>query len=295
MAFTERISAACGRKKAELVLKHANIVNVFTESIEDGDVAVEDDVIVGIGEYDGVREIDVHGCYVAPGLIDGHIHLESSMASPKEFARMVVPHGTAAVITDPHEIANVAGTAGIRYMLEATEGLALDVYFMMPSCVPSTGLDEAGAVLRAMTVDDISAVKQIEQTCFSDAWSEKLLSDLLESEWDEAWVLTDTDGTRIGYANFRFLAGEGELMRIAVLPEHRGCGESKKLMDRLEISAKEKEAPDLTLEVRAGNTPAINLYKSYGFQAEAVRKNYYQNPVEDALIMWRRSVPSIPT
>ena len=141
--------------------------------------------------------------------------------------------------------------------------------------------EQAGAVLRAMTVDDISAVKQIEQTCFSDAWSEKLLSDLLESEWDEAWVLTDTDGTRIGYANFRFLAGEGELMRIAVLPEHRGCGESKKLMDRLEISAKEKEA--------------INLYKSYGFQAEAVRKNYYQNPVEDALIMWRRSVPSIPT
>ena len=112
MAFTERISAACGRKKAELVLKHAKIINVFTESIEDGDVAVEDGVIVGIGEYDGVREIDVHGCYVAPGLIDGHIHLESSMASPKEFARMVVPHGTAAVITDPHEIANVAGTAG---------------------------------------------------------------------------------------------------------------------------------------------------------------------------------------
>lgn len=153
MAFTERISAACGRKKAELVLKHAKIINVFTESIEDGDVAVEDGVIVGIGEYDGVQEIDVHGCYVAPGLIDGHIHLESSMASPKEFARMVVPHGTAAVITDPHEIANVAGTAGIRYMLEATEGLDLDVYFMMPSCVPSTGLDEAGAVLRASDLE----------------------------------------------------------------------------------------------------------------------------------------------
>ena len=125
MAFTERISAACGRKKAELVLKHAKIINVFTESIEDGDVAVEGGVIVGIGEYDGVREIDVQGCYVTPGLIDGHIHLESSMASPEEFARMVVPHGTAAVITDPHEIANVAGTAGIRYMLEATEGLDL--------------------------------------------------------------------------------------------------------------------------------------------------------------------------
>lgn len=153
MAFTERISAACGRKKAQLVLKHAKIINVFTENIEEGDVAVEDGVIVGIGEYEGIREIDVHGCFVAPGLIDGHIHLESSMASPEEFARMVVPHGTAAVITDPHEIANVAGTAGIRYMLEATAGLDLDVYFMMPSCVPSTGLDEAGAVLHASDLE----------------------------------------------------------------------------------------------------------------------------------------------
>ncbi len=153
MALTERISAACGRKKAELVLKHAKIVNVFTETIEEGDVAVEDGMIVGIGAYDGVQEIDVKGKYVAPGLIDGHIHLESSMASPEEFARMVVPHGTAAVVTDPHEIANVAGTAGIRYMLEATEGLDLDVYFMMPSCVPSTGLDEAGAVLHAADLE----------------------------------------------------------------------------------------------------------------------------------------------
>ena len=153
MALTERISAACGRKKAELVLKHAKIVNVFTETIEEGDVAVEDGVIVGIGAYDGVQEIDLEGKYVAPGLIDGHIHLESSMASPEEFARMVVPHGTAVVVTDPHEIANVAGTAGIRYMLEATEGLDLDVYFMMPSCVPSTGLDEAGAVLHAADLE----------------------------------------------------------------------------------------------------------------------------------------------
>ena len=144
--------------------------------------------------------------------------------------------------------------------------------------------EQAGAVLRAMTVDDISAVKQIEQTCFSDAWSEKLLSDLLESEWDEAWVLTDTDGTRIGYANFRFLAGEGELMRIAVLPEHRGCGESKKLMDRLEISAKEKEAPDLTLEVRAGNTGAQALYAALGYEALGRRPRYYSDG-EDALIM----------
>ena len=125
-------------------------------------------------------------------------------------------------------------------------------------------------ILRAMTADDLPAVERIEQTCFSDAWSEKLLSDMLESEWDEAWVLADEKNSVIGYANFRFLAGEGELMRIAVLPEYRGHGESKKLMDRLEISSREKEAPDLTLEVRAGNTPAINLYKFYGFQAEEI-------------------------
>ena len=156
-------------------------------------------------------------------------------------------------------------------------------------------MENAKTVLRTMTRDDIPAVEQIEQTCFSDAWSEKLISDMLESEWDEAWVLVDADGDVIGYANFRFLAGEGELMRIAVLPEYRGRGESKKLMDRMEISAEEKDASDLTLEVRAGNTPAVSLYKSYDFQAEAVRKNYYHDPLEDALIMWRRPVPSIPT
>ena len=149
MAFTERISAACGRKKAELVLKHAKIINVFTESIEDGDVAVECGVIVGIGEYDGVREIDVQGCYVTPGLIDGHIHLESSMASPEEFARMVVPHGTAAVITDPHEIANVAGAAGIQFMLDRSAHFPIHYYVQVPSCVPSTPFEHAGCEMHA--------------------------------------------------------------------------------------------------------------------------------------------------
>ena len=145
--FMEQISVAAGRKKAELVLKHAKIVNVFTETVEEGDIAIEDGIIVGIGNYEGETETDLKGAYVCPGFLDGHIHLESSMVSPSEFERMVLPHGTCAVITDPHEIANVAGTAGIRYMLEATKHLLLDVYFMMPSCVPSTALDESGAEL----------------------------------------------------------------------------------------------------------------------------------------------------
>ena len=145
----ERILAASGAKKASMVLKHARVVNVFTAELEDGDIAIEDGYIVGVGDYEGQTEIELGGAVVCPSLIDGHIHLESSMVAPGEFERSVVPHGTQAVITDPHEIANVAGTEGIRFMMERTKGLTLDVYFMLPSCVPATGLDESGAVLGA--------------------------------------------------------------------------------------------------------------------------------------------------
>lgn len=149
----ERILAAAGTKKASLVLKNANVVNVFTEQLEIADVAVEGGYIVGVGSYEGEREIDLKGAVLCPGFLDGHIHLESSMISPGDFNRAVLPHGTTAVITDPHEIANVAGTAGIRYMMEATKDLDLDVFFMLPSCVPSTGLDESGAELEASLLE----------------------------------------------------------------------------------------------------------------------------------------------
>lgn len=142
------ILAASGAKKPELVLKNAQIVNVFTETVEEGDIAIENGMIVGIGVYEGEEERDLNGMYVCPGFIDGHIHLESSMVSPKEFERAVLPHGTTAVITDPHEITNVAGESGIQYMMKATENLNLDVFFMLPSCVPSTDLDESGTVLK---------------------------------------------------------------------------------------------------------------------------------------------------
>lgn len=149
----ERILAASRASKASLVLKHARVVNVFTETLEEADVAIEGGFIVGVGSYDGVEEVDLGGMILCPGFMDGHIHLESSMVSPGDFCRAVLPHGTTAVITDPHEIANVAGTAGIRYMMEATEDLDLDVFFMLPSCVPSTGLDESGAVLDAAALE----------------------------------------------------------------------------------------------------------------------------------------------
>lgn len=143
------ISVAAGEKKARLVLKNARIINVFTESVMTADIAIQDGYIAGTGIYEGEEEIDLKGSYVCPGFIDGHIHLESSMVLPAEFERAVLPHGTTAVVTDPHEITNVAGAAGIEYMLKKTENLCMDVFFMLPSCVPSTALDESGARMSA--------------------------------------------------------------------------------------------------------------------------------------------------
>lgn len=148
---TLRQQIAAGRSIviADLVLKNARIINVFTNEIEKADVAISGGKIVGIGTYNGKSEVDLHGHYVCPGLIDGHIHIESSMLCGPAFEQAVLPHGTTAVITDPHEISNVAGTDGLDFMLETTKDLTLSVYFMLPSCVPATDLDESGAVLDA--------------------------------------------------------------------------------------------------------------------------------------------------
>lgn len=147
------VDVAAGRKKADLVLKNSTYVNVFSNELCKGDIAVARGQIVGMGCYEGETEIDVSGKIVCPGFVDAHIHLESSLVCPTEFARAVIPHGTTTVITDPHEITNVMGTDGIDYMLQATEGLPIDVRFMLPSCVPATPLDEAGAVLDYRAID----------------------------------------------------------------------------------------------------------------------------------------------
>ncbi|MBR3763203.1 MAG: adenine deaminase [Clostridia bacterium] len=142
------VRVALGQEKADLVLRNAAYINVFTGEIDHGDIAVANGLVVGMDEhYEGETVVDVSGRIVAPGFIDAHIHLESSLVSPSSFARAVVPHGTTTVITDPHEIANVCGAGGIDYMLAATQGLPVDVHFMLPSCVPATPLEENGAPL----------------------------------------------------------------------------------------------------------------------------------------------------
>mgnify|MGYP000039746061 CR=1 FL=1 len=157
------VEVASGRQKADLVLKNATYVNVFCNELSHGDIAVAEGLIAGMGEhYEGEVEIDMGGKLVLPGFVDAHIHLESALVSPKEFANAVVPHGTTTVITDPHEIANVMGTDGIEYMLQATEDLPLDVRFMLPSCVPATPLDESGANLDYRAIDSFYEHNRVE-------------------------------------------------------------------------------------------------------------------------------------
>ncbi len=143
--MSEIINVARGLEKADLVIKNANIVNVLSEEIHKGDIAISNGIIAGIGEgYSGEKEIDVNGAYVTPSFIDGHVHLESTMMLPSEFTKVVLPAGTTTVIIDPHEISNVLGLHGISFMHEAVKNLPIDVYTMLPSCVPATPFETSG-------------------------------------------------------------------------------------------------------------------------------------------------------
>jgi adenine deaminase len=144
-----KIFAANKQTEADLVIRNAKIVNVFTKELSEGDIAIMDGVIVGIGEYEGKEEIDAEGRYICPGLIDAHVHIESSMVTPHQFSQVVLPHGVTTVITDPHEIANVCGSEGIDYMLNDSEQTMLEVIVMLPSCVPATSFENSGAKLES--------------------------------------------------------------------------------------------------------------------------------------------------
>jgi len=144
------IDVAAGRVPADLVLKNAQVIDVYQAEIMQGDVAIVDGRIAGInGAYEGKETVDLKGKFVTPGFIDPHIHVESSYVTPEEFGRLLVPHGTTTVLADPHEIVNVLGLQGLDYMVEAAKETALDIRYMMPSCVPATNMENAGAVVEA--------------------------------------------------------------------------------------------------------------------------------------------------
>ena len=155
MTLETLIAVARGDQPADLLLQNAQLVNVLSGEIHPADIAIHDGWVVGWGDYRAQQVVDLGGRYVCPGLIDAHMHLESSMVQPAEFARAVVPHGTTAVICDPHEIANVLGLDGVRYILAASEGLPLRVYVMAPSCVPATHMETAGAELTAADIETL--------------------------------------------------------------------------------------------------------------------------------------------
>ncbi len=154
-SLADRIKVAKGQKPADVLIKNCQVVNVFNGLIESYSVAVFDGIVVGFGDREAKETVDAGGQYLVPGFIDGHIHVESSMVIPYEFSRTVAPHGTAAVVADPHEIANVLGVRGIKYLLETTRNLPLDFYFMIPSCVPATHLETSGARIGVSEIKDL--------------------------------------------------------------------------------------------------------------------------------------------
>ena len=150
----KRILIAGGRRKADLVIKNCRIIDVFSQRILEGDIAISDEWIAGIGSYEGEREIDAGGRYASPGLIDGHIHVESSYLCPEELGRLLVPHGTSTIVADPHEIVNVGGVPALDYMLRAAARTKLDIIYLLPSCVPATPFEHAGLVFDADAMDE---------------------------------------------------------------------------------------------------------------------------------------------
>lgn len=155
------IIKAKGEEEAQLVLKNVKLINVFTSEIIKTDVAIDQGKVVGIGSYSGVEELDLTGKYLAPGFIDSHVHIESSMSTPSQFARVIVPRGVTTIVTDPHEIANVKGLDGIKFMIEDSKKTSLDAYFVLPSCVPSTPFENSGAILYAKDLEKLMDDPQV--------------------------------------------------------------------------------------------------------------------------------------
>ncbi|QWC00549.1 adenine deaminase [Mycoplasmatota bacterium] len=155
------IKISRGDEPAELVLKNAKVINVFSKTIEEEDIAISDGIIVGLGSYTGKEEIDLSGYYISPGFIDGHVHIESSMLTPNYYGAATLPRGTTSVVADCHEIANVAGKKGIDYMINASKNSVQDVFMMIPSCVPSTPYESNGATLLASDIESYAEDRNV--------------------------------------------------------------------------------------------------------------------------------------
>lgn len=226
------INIASGRKNAELVLKNCRVINVFSHEIIDGDLALDSGKIIGIGEYQGEKEIDLEGEFIAPGLIDSHVHIESSLVSPNQFARAVVPRGTTTVVVDPHEIANVCGIEGIKYIISESEELPLNVFIMLPSCVPATLFENSGAILEADNLQELIDHKRVlglgelmNYPAVIDA-EEKILDKIIMAQ--SYSKIIDGHGPVLGGKNLNAYA-------IAGIKTEHECATVQEMIDRIRL------------------------------------------------------------
>jgi adenine deaminase len=237
----QKLSIARGEKPAELLFKNAKLVNVLSGEIYPANVAVDDGRVVGIGDYEAKTVVDLKGAYLAPSLIDGHFHVESSMVTAPEFVRAVVPHGTGAVVIDPHEYANVLGLDGIRYVLESSKGLPVDFFIMLPSCVPATPFESAGARLTADDLKLMIADERIAGVAELMNYPGVYLGDDKELEKIQAGKGKNIDGHAPGLT--------GRNLNAYVLAGVRSDHESTELLE-----AQEKLRLGLHLLLREGST-----------------------------------------
>lgn len=226
------IKGSAGEELCDLVLKNTQIIDVFSGEIIQRNIAVKDGYIVGFGdEYKGTEEIDLKNAYVAPGLIDAHIHIESTLATPKEFSRAAIKHGITTVVMDPHEIANVMGTSGLDYMLKASENLPVDFMMMLPSCVPATEFETSGAILRAEDLkpfyrrNKVAGLAEVMDLSSVKSTSEDMMAKLSDAKTNHKTV----DGHGSGLSPH-----DNNIYRTAGISTDHECTTTEEARDRLE-------------------------------------------------------------
>lgn len=226
----KRIAVSSKQIPADLVIKNGKIIDVFNLEIIEGDVAISDGMFVGIGEFEGKKVIDAKNRYVCPGFIDGHVHIESSMVPPSEFAKVVLPHGVTTVITDPHEIGNVSGSDGLSFMIEDSMNLPLDVFLMLPSSVPATPFENNGADLKAQDLEPFYSQPRV--LGLAEVMDFSSLKNAEDSIIDKILVTTNHNGLIDGH-----LAGLGtnaiDIYRTAGIKTDHECNTAQDALERL--------------------------------------------------------------
>lgn len=225
------VDTAAGRIPADTVIKNCKVVNVFSGKIKEGNIALCEGVIAGIGDYEGKNVIDAGGKYAAPGFIDSHIHIESSYVSPEELGRLLVPHGGTTIVADPHEIVNVCGIEGLNYMMEAAKGTKLDIKYVLPSCVPATPFEHSGAIINAPEMEE--PIKRDNIIGLGEFMNFPGVIAADDGVLDKLMVAKDEDKIIDGHGPGLFGKDLNAYTCVGILADHE-CSTLEEMEDRLE-------------------------------------------------------------